>query len=134
MYVCYYFDMHFISNFLVFPKELTPQEISTYTEFAENVWYNGLETAATNENIAIEYDLETKTVKVFDRTSHKASVTVDFSNENHKVTINKFETNYIVAIILLTLVWIIIFSFLLWIIIKNIKDHKNKKKTAIPAT
>lgn len=113
---------------LASPIKLTQDEIDYYTETAENIWYNGLHSITPNDDIVIKYDLDDKTVRVSDIDTAKQSVTVDFSGDVNKVTINKPQASFIGCFLFFGFIWTLIIYVVINFTLMFISDRKNKKK------
>ena len=71
------------------PINLTDEEISYYTNTAEKVWYEGLNSVEEDDSIHIAWNLGKKTVQVSSINNNKQSVTVDFSSLENTITVNE---------------------------------------------
>ena len=76
------------------PIALTDAEISYYTNTAEKVWYEGLETLEVDDTIRIEYRLKEKEVKILPIDTTKQSITVNFYEPEKLITVNNSIVNF----------------------------------------
>ena len=70
------------------PINLTDEEILYYTNTAEKVWYEGLNSVEKDDSIRIVFNLNEKEVQVLPINTNKQSVTVDFSSSDNPITVN----------------------------------------------
>ena len=112
---------------IALPINLTKDEISYYTETAENVWYKGLHSISQDDDIAIKYDLEDKTVRVSGIAPNKQSITVDFSENDRKVTTNKPQTSFIGCFFVYGIFWTLCITFISSMIVGFIQEYKKLK-------
>lgn len=111
---------------IALPIKLTEEETNYYTETAKNVWYNGLQSVSYDDDIVIKYSLKDKTVSVFDKDTNKQSITVNFSSNNDKVTINKPLTSFIACFLFYGFLWTILITFFTSIIVYKFQHSKDQ--------
>ena len=70
------------------PIALTDEEISYYTNTAEKVWYEGLDSLEVDDTIRIEYNLKENEVKILPIDTCKQSITVIFFDPGKLITVN----------------------------------------------
>ena len=113
--------------------DLTNEEVNHYVQTANKAWKSGLVSVENDHTVSIEYSLTKKTVKVShaENQNNYQSVTVDFSSNPAKVTINNPEISYIATFLFYGLiVGFIVFLILVFIILTvkmKISDLLEKK-------
>ena len=79
---------------IVAPIDLTFEEIHYYVDTAETVWHEGLEAVKEYDEIEIKCDLKNREVKIVPNNTLKKSITVNFSNTQKSISINKPIVSY----------------------------------------
>lgn len=116
---------------IAYPINLTDQEITNYTEVAENVWYNGMHAVEPDENVVIKYNLSARTVRVSDVEPNKQSITVDFSNSEKSVVVNKPSTSMVGCFFFYGAISVFVAFAIEAVsvnVISQIQDERSKKK------
>lgn len=95
------------------PIYLTNDEITYYTDIAKTTWYEGIETLDEDKDISIAYDLNKKEVTILPKRSNKQSLTVNFSDSNDEVIINRPKESFLVYFIFFGLIFALITHMLI---------------------
>lgn len=126
--VMFFFVSGILTAFsIALPINLTNDEIAYYTEIAENVWYNGMNEVAPNDDIVIKHDLNAKIIRISSKQSNKQSISVDFSSGKGIVTINNPDTSFVGCIIFYGLLWTLIAGVLVAIIQNSLETFRIAK-------
>ena len=89
----------FVAILTAKPIYLTNDKIAYYTDIAKTTWYEGIKTIDEDNDISITYDLNKKEVTILPKKSNKQSLTVDFSDSNDEVIINKPNESFLFCFI-----------------------------------
>lgn len=95
------------------PIYLTSDEITYYTDIAKTTWYEGIETLDEDKDISIAYDLNKKEVTILPKRSNKQSLTVNFSDSNDEVIINRPKESFLVCFIFFWFIFALITHILI---------------------
>ena len=77
------------------PIYLISNEITYYTDIAKTTWYEGIGDLDEDKDISITYDLNKKEVTILPKRSNKQSLTVNFSDSNDEVIINRPKESFL---------------------------------------